>query len=121
MKKFLKTKNSNLPLVYGYDFNDKIVKNGYHSGGAGYVLSYEAFRRIGSVLLTNYSFCPNSGTEDVDCGSCLNSLGVENGKSTDLFGKERFLPSNIVDFVYGKNIDWVYSMAKNLVPNKVTI
>jgi glycoprotein-N-acetylgalactosamine 3-beta-galactosyltransferase len=38
LKQFLSNKNSNLPIDFGYDFK-VIVSGGYHSGGAGYVLS----------------------------------------------------------------------------------
>ena len=103
LKKFLKTKNSSHSVSYGYELK---IENGYHSGGAGYVLSREAFNRIGAALSKNYSFCPNSGIEDIDCGSCLNSLGVEKDNSTDIFGKEKFFPQNIIDFVNGKNFKY---------------
>jgi glycoprotein-N-acetylgalactosamine 3-beta-galactosyltransferase len=118
LRQFLHDKNSSEAVSYGYDFKVK-VKNGYHSGGAGYVLSGEAFERLGSALLTNYSFCPNSGTEDIDCISCLESLGVKKGKSTDTMGKETFFPQNILDFVYGTKIEWLKEYAKNPVPIKV--
>lgn len=38
LRLFLSDKNSSLPVDYGYDFKI-IVPGGYHSGGAGYVLS----------------------------------------------------------------------------------
>ena len=38
LKEFLNDKSSNLPVDFGYDFK-VIVQGGYHSGGAGYVLS----------------------------------------------------------------------------------
>ncbi len=118
LRSFLKTKNSTEPVSYGYDIK-MIVKDGYHSGGAGYVVSNEALARLGSALTRNYSSCPNSGMEDVDFGTCLNELGVKNDKSTDKFGKERFFPQNILDFVNGVNTGWLESYAKNPVPVKV--
>ena len=60
LRKFLINKNSSMPITYGYDFK-LFVKNGYHSGGAGYVLSKESLQRIGSKLNKNFKFCPNSG------------------------------------------------------------
>lgn len=83
-------------------------------------MSHEAFTKIGEALVNNYTFCPNTGTEDLDCVSCLESLGVHKGDSTDFFGKEKFFPQNILDFVYGKNIGWLNEYAKNPVPLKVT-
>ena len=118
LRNFLKTKNYTEPVSYGYDMK-MIVEGGYHSGGAGYVISNEALTRLGSALTQNYSSCPNSGIEDTDCGACLNRLGVKNDKSTDLFGKERFFPQSILDFVNGMNTGWLESYAKNPVPAKV--
>jgi len=102
LRQFLHNKNSSEAVSYGYDFKVK-AKNGYQSGGAGYVLSNQAFERLGSALINNYTFCPNSGTEDIDCISCLDSLGVKKGKSTDSLGREKFFPQNILDFFYGTN------------------
>ena len=46
---FLSDKDSTLPVTYG--FNMKItVPGGYHSGGAGYVLSGESWRRLTDAL-----------------------------------------------------------------------
>jgi hypothetical protein len=40
-----------------------IVDKGYHSGGGGFVLSHEAFSRLGKQLTVDASVCPNSGTD----------------------------------------------------------
>ena len=58
--KFLSKKNKTSPVTYGYDYHC-YVDRGYHSGGGGYVLSSEAFNRIGHTLNENYTNCPNSG------------------------------------------------------------
>lgn len=60
LKKFLSEKNSSQPVTFGYNFK-VIVKKGYHSGGAGYVLSRESLSRLGGKLAQDYNFCPNSG------------------------------------------------------------
>ena len=114
LRNFLKTKNSSEPISYGYE-----LKNGYHSGGAGYVMSHEAMNKIGQVLVKNYTFCPNTGIEDRDVRSCLKRLGVITGDSTDIFGKERFYPLNILDFYYGRLTTWLKQNSKNSVPIKV--
>ena len=69
--------------------------------------------RIGSELDKNYKFCQNSGIEDVDVGFCLRKLGVKSEKSIDEYGKERFLPVNVNDFVNNKSIDWLHTYASN--------
>jgi glycoprotein-N-acetylgalactosamine 3-beta-galactosyltransferase len=94
LRKFLANKNASTPVTYGYDFK-VIVENGYHSGGAGYVLSNEALNRIGNALNNNYSFCQNTGTEDVDVARCLRKLKVYKNSSLDDLGRERFHPLNI--------------------------
>ena len=38
LRQFVADKNASLPVTYGYDFKLK-VEQGYHSGGAGYLLS----------------------------------------------------------------------------------
>ena len=86
---FLKTKNSAKPVTYGYDFKT-LVERGYHSGGAGYVLSNEALKRLNSQLSENYKKCRNAGAEDVLVAKCLRKLRVYPDKSTDDEGRERF-------------------------------
>ena len=36
---------------------------GYHSGGAGYLLSKESLSRLGKKLNEDFKFCPDSGVE----------------------------------------------------------
>jgi hypothetical protein len=112
LRHFLKSKDSSQPVSYGYSLRTK-DNNEYHSGGAGYVLSLEAFRRLGSALTTAYSFCPNTGTEDIDCSLCLERLGVKKKHA------ETFYPLNILDFVYGKSMGWLKKYSKYPLPNKV--
>ena len=101
LKLFLETKSTLKPVTYGFDYK-VIVDYGYHSGGAGYVFSNEAFKRIGLKLATNFTFCSDSGIEDVDIANCLRKLGVYPGKSIDDEGRERFHPFNIKNHVQGR-------------------
>lgn len=94
LRNFVSNKNPLLPVTYGYDFK-LYVEKGYHSGGAGYLLSNEALRRIGSKLNYDLSFCANSGIEDVDVAKCLRKLDVYPNKSLDFLGRERFHPYSI--------------------------
>jgi glycoprotein-N-acetylgalactosamine 3-beta-galactosyltransferase len=89
LRKFLIDKNSSSPITYGYDFH-LIIEKGYHSGGAGYVLSQESFNRIGRALNKNYSFCANTNFEDVDVAGCLRKLFVYKEKSIDEKGRGNF-------------------------------
>ena len=60
LRKFISNKNSSIPVTYGFDYQARVEK-GYHSGGAGYLLSKGAFSLLGSVLSVDYNFCPRSG------------------------------------------------------------
>ena len=53
LRNFLADKNSSQPVTYGYDFK-VIVDSGYHSGGAGYVLSKEAMLKRKLYILSKY-------------------------------------------------------------------
>ncbi len=115
LRKFLSNKNPAMPITFGYDFKEEVLE-GYHSGGAGYVLSRNSFNRIGSVLSSNYSFCPNTGTEDVDIARCLRKLGVHPSKSIDDLNRERFHLFNISMHYYGTYetlFSWVLKYSKN--------
>ena len=120
LRKFVSDKNPSSPVTYGYDFK-VIVQNGYHSGGGGYLLSNEAFKRLGGMLNNDYKYCPNTGkkclafiffslyfififlgTEDVDIARCLRRLGVYPNKSIDDSGRERFHPLSISGHYNGK-------------------
>jgi hypothetical protein len=59
-------------------------------GGGGYILSNEAFNRLGSAISKNLTFCRLDGAEDVNVASCLRKLGVYPNKSIDDLGRERF-------------------------------
>ena len=103
LKSFLKTKNPSMPITFGYDY--KLFVNsggGYHSGGAGYVLSNLALKRIGSKLISNYTFCLNTRNEDIDIAQCLRKLNVKPGKSIDKKGRERFHAYSIDTHYYGR-------------------
>lgn len=102
LRKFLSDKNSSSPVTYGYDFK-VIIKGGYHSGGAGYLLSNEALKRLGSLLNKNFSNCWNSGVEDTDVADCLRRVDVYPNKSVDTLGRQRFHPYNIKKHYDGIN------------------
>jgi glycoprotein-N-acetylgalactosamine 3-beta-galactosyltransferase len=59
LKKFLRSKNSSIPINFGRNWNI-LVESGYESGGAGYVLSREAMMRLGEALDKNNTLCSNS-------------------------------------------------------------
>ena len=114
LRSFLSSKNSSQPVTYGYDYSTN-VEYGFHSGGAGYVLSAEAFERIGRFLQTNYSSCSNIGMEDLDVAFCLRQLDVYPAKSLDEQGRERFHPLSIWDHYNGLYPQWFLNASSNAV------
>ena len=112
LRSFLEDKNPSEPVTFGYDFK-LFIEHGYHSGGAGYVLSSEAFGRLGSALVKNESYCENTGTEDTDVARCLRRLNVVPGVSLDEKGRERFHPFAIENQFAGDNPDWYNEYASN--------
>ncbi|XP_060086148.1 glycoprotein-N-acetylgalactosamine 3-beta-galactosyltransferase 1-like [Ylistrum balloti] len=89
LRHLLEPYSPNEPVYFGQHFKSH-VKQGYHSGGAGYVMSKEALRRLvvkgipsGKCWITGYD-------EDVHVGRCLEYVGVRIENSTDSLGRSRF-------------------------------
>ncbi|KAE9549514.1 hypothetical protein FO519_007278 [Halicephalobus sp. NKZ332] len=81
------------PLYLGCRFK-VIVKNGYMSGGAGYILSREAVKKFVKEAIPDPKKCSNStdGDEDTQIGACLESVGVPAVDTRDGNKKHRILP-----------------------------
>ncbi|XP_007980274.3 glycoprotein-N-acetylgalactosamine 3-beta-galactosyltransferase 1 [Chlorocebus sabaeus] len=78
------------PIYFGRRFKP-YVKQGYMSGGAGYVLSKEALKRFVDAFKTDK--CTHSSSiEDLALGRCMEIINVEAGDSRDTTGKETFHP-----------------------------
>ncbi|NXQ13221.1 C1GTA galactosyltransferase, partial [Peucedramus taeniatus] len=78
------------PLYFGKRFRP-FTRQGYMSGGAGYVLSRGALASVATALARGT--CGHSGPEeDVALGQCLERLGVAVGDSRDTWGRETFHP-----------------------------
>ena len=65
--------NTSEPIAFGHKFK-KFIKQGFFSGGAGYVLSKEATKRFVEQGLSNSSICrqDHGGAEDVEMGTFMN-------------------------------------------------
>ncbi|XP_018102968.1 glycoprotein-N-acetylgalactosamine 3-beta-galactosyltransferase 1 [Xenopus laevis] len=78
------------PIYFGKRFKP-YIKQGYMSGGAGYVLSREALKRFVEGFRTGV--CKHlTPTEDVALGFCMPLVGVIAGDSRDTEKRETFHP-----------------------------
>ncbi|XP_010873408.2 glycoprotein-N-acetylgalactosamine 3-beta-galactosyltransferase 1-A isoform X1 [Esox lucius] len=78
------------PLYFGKRFKP-FAKQGYMSGGAGYVLSKEALRRFVEGFRTKV--CTHTTpVEDLALGQCLEKMGVLAMDSRDTLRRETFHP-----------------------------
>lgn len=89
----LQSYSAEAPLYFGCRFKP-FVKQGYMSGGAGYVLSVEGLRQFVENGLPDKSKCrpDNGGAEDVEMGKCLENIGVRAMDTRDPHGRGRFFP-----------------------------
>ncbi|XP_035512882.1 glycoprotein-N-acetylgalactosamine 3-beta-galactosyltransferase 1-A [Morone saxatilis] len=78
------------PIYFGKRFKP-YTKQGYMSGGAGYVLSKEALKRFVEGFRTKV--CTHTTpVEDLALGQCLEKMGVVAGDSRDTLHRETFHP-----------------------------
>ncbi|VDK88649.1 unnamed protein product [Dibothriocephalus latus] len=89
------------------------VKQGYASGGAGYVISRAALKLIAEGMMQNVKGCqPRGGPEDVNLGACAEQVGVKFVASLDSHGKETFhpfSPGHMIDKKTIENSAWIHS------------
>ena len=89
LRSFLAQHDAEDPLQFGCKLKQN-VREGYMSGGAGYVLSKEALRMFVRKGLTNGTLCNLDDStvegEDVEMGRCLRRLNVSAADSRDSLG-----------------------------------
>ncbi|XP_062314527.1 glycoprotein-N-acetylgalactosamine 3-beta-galactosyltransferase 1-A [Osmerus eperlanus] len=86
----LSNHTSDEPVYFGKRFKP-YAKQGYMSGGAGYVLSKEALRRFVEGFRTKVC-AHTTPVEDLALGQCLEKMGVLAGDSRDTLQRETFHP-----------------------------
>eukprot|EP00095_Tigriopus_kingsejongensis_P010904 maker-scaffold348_size200312-snap-gene-0.28 protein:Tk10904 transcript:maker-scaffold348_size200312-snap-gene-0.28-mRNA-1 annotation:"glycoprotein-n-acetylgalactosamine 3-beta-galactosyltransferase 1-like isoform x3" len=97
LRKFLSDYQPSDSIYFGCRFK-LFMKQGYMSGGAGYILSREALRKFAVEGLQNTSKPLNqcqkkeATSEDVQLGYCMEYLKVRAMNTTDAQGRHRFLP-----------------------------
>lgn len=101
------------PVYFGHRFRP-LVRQGYMSGGAGYVLSREALRRFVQGFITGR--CKHfSSVEDMALGRCMETMGVKAGDSRDPNKRETFnpfTPENLLISPKSGKQAWSYSYYK---------
>ncbi|CAC5416715.1 C1GALT1 [Mytilus coruscus] len=99
LRHFLTFFKSNKPVYLGQNYK-LYTKQGYNSGGAGYILSKEALNKL--MFGIKYKNCAKDGNdEDVDIGKCLDRQGVPIYDTTDKFNRETFHGGTIEDHMVG--------------------
>ncbi len=93
LRYLLKDHDPKEPVYFGRRFKP-YVKQGYMSGGAGYVLSKEAVKRFVTSGLTDPDKCREDpgGAEDLEMGQCMQNFGIRALDSRDSLGRETFHP-----------------------------
>lgn len=86
----LANRSADEPIYFGRRFKP-YTKQGYMSGGAGYVLSKEALRRFVEGFKTKVCTHTTS-VEDLAMGQCMEKMGVQAGDSRDSMQRETFHP-----------------------------
>ena len=99
------------PIHIGYHLQ-RYVRQGYMSGGSGYVLSREALRRLVGRGMATPVCRQFGGAEDVAVGKCLDRLGIQAGLSIDLLDRETFHPFNVPTHLLGQFPDWYKKFSK---------
>lgn len=107
MRYMLSSYDPSFPIYFGSRFK-KFSKQGYMSGGGGYVLSREALRLFVEEALPNPRKCKQdyTGAEDAEMGKCLNNVGVMAGDTRDSLGRGRFFPFTPGTHLMGGVPDW---------------
>merc|ERR1711971_328024 len=88
-----------------------IVKQGYYSGGAGYVLSKEALRRFATGATDTCR--SDGGAEDAELGKCIEMLGVKTADTKDVAGGTRFHCFDPETHLFGGYPNWYYQYDAN--------
>ncbi|XP_065355790.1 glycoprotein-N-acetylgalactosamine 3-beta-galactosyltransferase 1-like [Calliphora vicina] len=103
LRAFLYSMSPNASVYFGSKFKPH-VRQGYMSGGAGYVLSNAALRLFAERAYPNRVLCRQTrgGSEDKEMGTCLQNVGVVAGDSRDDQKRGRFFPTSLHSHIIPK-------------------
>lgn len=112
LRYFLSSRDKMEPVYFGHHFKT-IVRQGYYSGGAGYILSKETLKRLATTG-QDPKFCrQDGGAEDAELGKCMQNLGVKTANSTDALGRSRFHCFDPETHLMGGYPNWYYKYDAN--------
>ncbi|WAR16452.1 C1GTB-like protein, partial [Mya arenaria] len=89
LRHMLASTDHNKPSYMGFHMK-LLVKNGYMSGGGGYVISSRALRDVVRIGFKNGFCLLDGGNEDVEIGKCLQASGAQVLSTLDMSGEETF-------------------------------
>ncbi|KAK9501663.1 hypothetical protein O3M35_012347 [Rhynocoris fuscipes] len=103
LRYLLADQNTTEPVYLGWRFRNhenqgltgvRQAKQGFMSGGAGYVLGKNALEKFIKEALPNSEKCEQGdiGDEDIEIGKCLENVGIKAKTTRDSYGRERFFP-----------------------------
>ncbi|XP_076469046.1 glycoprotein-N-acetylgalactosamine 3-beta-galactosyltransferase 1-like [Babylonia areolata] len=92
--------NARDPVYLGHLYR-QFHSQGYMSGGASYVLSREALRRVVEEGYWKNKCATKGKYEDVEVGRCLHKAGVGSHSSRDRFGRDTFHPLRPATHIVG--------------------
>ncbi|KAK4470269.1 hypothetical protein MN116_005840 [Schistosoma mekongi] len=106
----LQNYSPDMPFMLGHRF-PVIARNGYFSGGAGYILSREALKYIVEKSIDKHPHCPryDENMEDVKMSICGQAVGVRLHDVYDILGRYRFRwrsPDMLLNFSSYQILKW---------------
>lgn len=119
LRYFLYPFTPDYPISFGYRLkfvsNATNQTNDYYSGGAGYVMSKAALKKVvedGILKKDGPCLKGDIGNEDLNVGNCLRRVGVVHGTDVDVENKPRFqlfpLSAMMTMDMYFKNDSWYW-------------
>ncbi|XP_070564632.1 glycoprotein-N-acetylgalactosamine 3-beta-galactosyltransferase 1-like [Ptychodera flava] len=112
LRKMLEQENATQVMLFANRVRNPSNLNVTHAdGGAGYVISKAALRKLVEIGLKNDSLCSpeEQGPDDVKLSQCLERLGVPHRDSRDEYGKQRFFHFSVEMYF---NMSVSYNRAK---------
>lgn len=95
LRYFLSSYKPDTAIYFGHKFKP-YVKQGYMSGGGGYVVSRTGIKQLVDIAFKDSKKCKSKefvgGAEDVEIGKCFENAGVVAGDSRDEQHRNRFHP-----------------------------